>query len=123
MNFPIVITLAKPQDARAWIGAGCYFLVLLVLGMMWTDKALLKDEFFKLLATAIVLTGWNNGPVGWAYQATKGGGEAAESSARIAEGAAAAAIGLPPKAEGEPQPVKVVNTPANPVPTTTRERP
>lgn len=99
MKFPITLRFIKPCDARGWIGVGCYVLVLIILCMMWTDKGLLKDDFFKLLATAIVLTGWNNGPVGWAYQATQSGGEAAKSSARIAEGAAAAAIGsLPPTA-------------------------
>lgn len=84
-----------PPDARGWIGLGCYFLVLVLLGMMWADKDLLKDDFFKVIATAIILTGWNNGPVGWAYQATKGGGEMAASSARIAEQAATAAVGGP----------------------------
>lgn len=74
-----------PRDARGWIGFGCYVLVIVLLMMMWMDKNLLKDDFFKVIATAIILTGWNQGPVGWAYQATKGGGEAAESSQRIAE--------------------------------------
>jgi hypothetical protein len=86
-----MLSFAKPCDARGWIGLGCYVLVLILLGMMWADKELLKDDFFKVIATAIILTGWNNGPVGWAYQATKGGGEAAESSARIAEKVASTA--------------------------------
>lgn len=77
----------RVPDARGWIGLGIYLLVLLLLAMMWTDKALLKDDFFKTIATLIIGTGFINGPVGWAYQATKGGGEAAESTARIAEAA------------------------------------
>jgi hypothetical protein len=83
-----MLSVIKPCDARGWIGVGCYVLVLILLGMMWADKDLLKDDFFKVIATAIILTGWNQGPVGWAYQATKSGGEAAASSARIAEKAA-----------------------------------
>lgn len=113
MTFPIVITIAKPSDARGWIGLGCYILVIILLGMMWADKTLLKDDFFKVIATAIILTGWNNGPVGWAYQATKGGAEAAESSARIAEQAASAAL---PTLAGAPQPVRIDQPADQPVP-------
>lgn len=78
----------RAPDARGWIGFGCYTLTLLVFGMIAYDKGLLKEDAFLILATAIVITGWNGGPVGWAYQATKGGGEQAESSARIAESVA-----------------------------------
>jgi len=91
----ISITVVKPTDARGWIGFGCFVLVIIVLAMIAINPALLQNDAFLILATAIVITGWVNGPVGWAYQATKGGGEAAESSARIAEQAATAA--LPPK--------------------------
>lgn len=86
------------MDARGWIGFGCFVLVIIVLAMVWMDKELMKDDFFKLIATAIVLTAWINGPVGWAYQATKSGTEAAASSARIAESAA----GLPPPSPPAP---------------------
>ena len=96
-----MIVFQDRPDARGWIGIGCYVLVLILLAMMWADKTLLRDDFFKVIATAIILTAWNNGPVGWAYQATKGGGEAAESSARIAEQAAAAA--LPPTPDIQPK--------------------
>lgn len=100
MKSPIVIKIVAPSDARGWIGLGCFLLVLVVLGMIVFDKSLLENNAFLVLATAIVITGWANGPVGWAYQATKGGGEAAESTARIAEEAATAAI----KAEARAQP-------------------
>lgn len=103
MSRPLIkFCIAKPNDARGWIGLGCYALVIVLLAMMWSDKALLRDDFFKVIATAIILTGWNQGPVGWAYQATKSGGEMAESSARIAEQAATASV-------GKPAPVDVVD--------------
>lgn len=38
---------------------------------------LLNNDFFKVIATAIILTGWNGGPLSWAYAATKSGGEMA----------------------------------------------
>lgn len=92
MTFPIKIKVVAPGDARGWIGLGCWANVILILGMILFDRTLLESDAFLILATAIVITGWNQGPVGWAYQATKGGGEAAESTARIAEEAATAAI-------------------------------
>jgi hypothetical protein len=92
MTFPFTIKIVAPSDARGWIGAGCFLLVLVVLAMIMVKPELLENDAFLILATAIVVTGWVNGPVGWAYQATKGGGEAAESTARIAEEAATAAI-------------------------------
>ncbi len=107
------------MDARGWIGLGCFALVLIVLAMIEADKNLLKDDFFKLVATAIVLTAWIGGPVGWAFQATKTGTEAAESSARIAENVA----GVPAQPTAEPQAVTVVNEPDQPVPTTTEATP
>lgn len=89
-----MIARCKP-DGRGWVGIACFTLVVIVLMMVWFDRSLLRDDFFKSIALAIVLTGWTQGPVGWAYQATKGGAEAAASSARIAEQAAAAALPEP----------------------------
>ena len=100
-------------DARGFIGVGCFVLVLIVLGMIAIDKSLLDNNAFLVLATAIVITGWANGPVGWAYQATKGGGEQAESSARIAERVA----GLPLLDGAAAIEVKVVNPADTPVQT------
>lgn len=90
----IRFTYTHPTDARSWIGLGCFVLVLVVLAMIAWDRTLLNSDAFLILATAIVITGWNGGPVGWAYQATKGGGEQAESTARIAE--AQAGVRPPP---------------------------
>lgn len=79
----ITIHVVKPSDARGWIGLGCFVLVLIVLAMIAVDKTLLDNNAFLVLATAIVITGWANGPVGWAYQATKGGGELADKNADL----------------------------------------
>ena len=72
-------------DARGWIGLGSYGLVVLVLVLVWVDRTLLNNDFFKVIATAIVLTGWNGGPLSWAYAATKSGGELADRNATIVE--------------------------------------
>jgi hypothetical protein len=82
MPFVLRVVVVRP-DGRGWVGLGCYALVAAVLWMIWQDRTLLRDDFFKVIATAIVLTGWNGGPVGWAYQATKNGGELADRNAGL----------------------------------------
>lgn len=82
----------RMPDARGWIGLGCFLLVCGIFYMIRETPAFLDNDAFLVLATAIIINGWNGGPVGWAYQATKSGGEAAESSARIAEQAATASL-------------------------------
>ena len=72
-------------DARGWIGLGSYLLVVLVIVLIWADRTLLDNDFFKVIATAIVLTGWNGGPLSWAYAATKNGGELADRNASLVE--------------------------------------
>jgi hypothetical protein len=107
MNRPILnITIVKPSDARGWIGLGCFVLVLVILAMIAFDKRLLDNNAFLVLASAIVLTGWNQGPVGWAYQATKSGGELADKQADIikerAATDAAAIAATPTGTPGDP---------------------
>jgi len=80
---PIVIKIVAPLDARGWIGLGCFTLTLVIFALIKFDKALLHEDAFLILATAVVITGWVNGPVGWAYQATKSGGELADRNADI----------------------------------------
>jgi hypothetical protein len=87
-------------DARGWVGLSVFVLTVMVLWMVAAFPELRHDEFFKVLATAIVLTGYVGGPVGWAYSATKQGGELAERNASIVEqSATAAAAATAPAAE------------------------
>lgn len=84
MNRPIIrLVYTRPTDARGWIGLGCFLLTVLIFAMIGIDRTLLDKDAFLILATAIVITGWVNGPVGWAYQATKGGGELADQNAAL----------------------------------------
>ncbi|MEG3086195.1 hypothetical protein [Sphingomonas sp. PB4P5] len=82
-------------DARGWIGIGSYSLVVLVIVLVWADRTLLNNDFFKVIATALVLTGWNGGPLSWAYAATKSGGELADRNATLVEKQAAIPTGKP----------------------------
>lgn len=77
------MTSFRWPDGRSWISIGCFVLVLIVLLMIWLDRSLLRDDFFKTVATALIVTAWLNGPVGWAFQATKSGGELADRNADI----------------------------------------
>ncbi len=78
-----MIRLLERLDARAYIALGSFLLVLAVFAMILWERSLLDSDAFLILATAIVITGWVQGPVGWAYQATKNGGELAERNAQI----------------------------------------
>jgi hypothetical protein len=96
----IKLHYTHPSDARGWIALGCFLLAVFVFCMILFDRKLLDSDAFLILATAIIITGWVQGPVGWAYQATKGGGELADANAEIVKKQAEAS---PPIAE-EPKP-------------------
>lgn len=72
-------------DARGWIGLGSFALTVAVLAMVLFDRTLLRDDFFKVIATAIILNGWNSGPLAWAYAATQAGGDLAKRNQDIVE--------------------------------------
>lgn len=101
-----------PSDGRGWIGFSVFVLTVMVLWMVAERKDLREDEFFKVIATAIVLTGFVQGVVGWAYSATKGGGELADANAKIVGEAATASSLIAAQAAdrvgAEPQDVTIV---------------
>lgn len=99
-------------DARGWIGLSVFILTVMVLWMMVAFPDLRQDEFFKVIATAIVLTGFIQGVVGWAYTATKQGGELADRNASMVEQVAQTTANT--AAENRPQEVIVANTVDNP---------
>lgn len=75
----------KWPDARGWIGLGTFILTVAVLMLLVGFPDLRADEFFKTIATLIV-GAYIKDVVGWAYSATKSGGEIAASNARAIEG-------------------------------------
>lgn len=103
--------LPEWPTARDWIGLGSFILTCVTLYMLANYPALRNDEFFQTIATLIIGTGFINGPVSWAYSATKAGGELAEVNAGLVKKHADAAA-------KEPQRVVVDNKPDEPVPTT-----
>ncbi len=73
-----------PPDARGWIGIAVFALTCVVLALLACVPSLRSDEFFKTIATLIV-GAFIKDVVGWAYSATKGGGELAERNAQIVQ--------------------------------------
>lgn len=96
--------------SRDWVGIGTFCLTIMLLWMMKGDPTLMRDDFFKTLATLIIGSGFINSVVGWAYGSTKQGSELAERNAVIVEKAM-------PVVTDEPQQVLVTNAPSDPVPT------
>ena len=74
----------KWPDARGWIGIGIFLLTVAVLVLFAAVPVLRKDEFFQTIATLIV-GAYIKDVVGWAYSATKSGGELASANSRIIE--------------------------------------
>ncbi len=87
---------------RGWYSIALFVQTHVILAMLWFRPDLTKDEFFKSIATAIVITGWIGFAIG------QRGQQAATDKALDA-----AVASNPP---GVPQPVVVANDPANPVP-------
>ena len=104
----------KVPDARGWIGISVFVLTVMVLWMVAIFPELRKDEFFKVLATAIVLTGFIQGVVGWAYTATKQGGDMAERNMAVVEQVTQTTANNAAASFAEPTEVKVVNPPSDP---------
>lgn len=88
-------------DSRGIIGIGIYALVIMVFALMAWKPDLRADEFFKTVSTLIV-GAFIKDVVGWAFQATKGGGELAERNAVLVAKQIEAPTGNP----GDPLSVK-----------------
>lgn len=114
----------KWPDARGWIGLGSFSLTVgVLLILVWGPADLRKDDFFQAVAM-LIIGGFAKDVLGWAYQATKAGGELAEKNAAIvqenatagvtaATALAANAAANQPTKKG-PTKVEVVNTEENP---------
>lgn len=74
----------KWPDARGWIGIGVFGLTCAVIVLYACVPELRRDEYFQAIATLIV-GAFIKDVVGWAYSATKSGGELAASNARTIE--------------------------------------
>jgi hypothetical protein len=67
-------------NGRGLVGLATFSLTIMVLWMVKDDKSLREDEFFKVIATAIVLTGFINGVVAFFYSQNQLNAEASQNS-------------------------------------------
>lgn len=98
------MTALRWPDARGFIGLGIFGLTVMVFAMTAAVPELRNNEYFKTLGT-LVVGAFIKDVVGWAYSATKAGGELAERNASLVEKQASANNG-PTGAPGDPVNVK-----------------
>lgn len=99
-------------DARGWLSIAMFMLTIGILLMLKYDATLAKDEFFKVLASAIVVTGLLNNVTGYYFTSSKTNSDLRDQVGKALDVAKEATA-----VSETPQPVEVVNTPADPVPT------
>lgn len=67
-------------NGRGLVGLATFSLTIMVLWMVKSDESLRNDEFFKVIATAIVLTGFINGVVAFFFSQNQLNAEASQNS-------------------------------------------
>ncbi len=67
-------------NGRGLVGLATFSLTVMILWMVKSDESLRQDEFFKVIATAIVLTGFINGVVAFFFSQNQLNAEASQNS-------------------------------------------
>lgn len=67
-------------NGRGLVGLATFSLTVMVLWMVKEDPELRQDEFFKIIATAIILTGFINGVVAFFFSQNQLNSEASQNS-------------------------------------------
>lgn len=67
-------------NGRGLVGLATFSLTIMVLWMIKEDETLRNDEFFKIIATAIILTGFINGVVAFFFSQNQLNSEASSNS-------------------------------------------
>jgi hypothetical protein len=77
-------------DQRGWMAIGLFGLTAWVLWLARPIHGAPPSEFFKVLAQAVVITGFINSVVGFLYTSSKGAAEAREQTGKALDIAHAA---------------------------------
>lgn len=72
-------------DGRGLVGIATFSLTVGVMVMYRNDPTLRDDDFFKTIATAVVITGFINAIVGWAFGDTAKSATAADNTGKFAD--------------------------------------
>lgn len=88
-----------PQTERAWVTLGIFLLAFLVVGLMAFIPELRRDDLFKVLAQAIILTALVNAVIAFHFSANKAGDQARDNVGKAFDAITASANAMPPAAE------------------------
>lgn len=72
-------------DGRGLVGVAAYALSVGVLVVYVEDPSLRNDDFFKTVATAIIITGFVNSIIGWAYGDTARSAKSTDNTGKFAD--------------------------------------
>lgn len=113
-------------DARGWLSIAMFLLTLAILIAITFKPELAENEFFKVLASAIVVTGLLNNVTGFYFTASKANADMRDQvnkALTVADQAQTVAATVLPTPEPEATPVKIVQPADEPVPVQEAETP
>lgn len=73
-------------DGRGLIGTAVFALTVMVITIFVFDPSVRQDDFFKTIATAIIITAFINGVVSWAFADTARNKQVVDDITRQREG-------------------------------------
>jgi hypothetical protein len=108
---------------RQWVTIALFALAFFIIGLMAADASLRRDDLFKVLAQAIVLTAVVNGIVAFHFSSNKGNERATENTATaLTTIAAVANAGQPATTQAEADGARAVADKADDAATSIEDR-
>lgn len=80
---------------RQWVTIALFAMAFFIIGLMAHDPSLRRDDLFKVLAQAVVLTAVVNGIVAFHFSSNKGAETARENTGKAFDAVVAAAGAKP----------------------------
>lgn len=99
---------------RQWVTIALFVLAFFIVGLMAFDPSLRRDDLFKVLAQAVVLTAVVNGIVAFHFSSNKGDEDKTKNTGAAFRAIEAAATGVAPATgpagtEDDPLKTEIVN--------------
>lgn len=85
---------------RQWVTIALFALGFYIVTLMAFIPELRKDDLFKVIAQAVILTAVVNGIVAFHFSSNKGSETARENTGKLADAITAVATGTPPAPDG-----------------------
>lgn len=97
MKSPIVIQIRGPAiGERQWVTIGLFAFATLLLSMAWANTGLWREEVFKVILQAVVLTGMLNMVLAFHFASNKGSETSRENTGAAFRAIEATATGKTP---------------------------